>query len=545
MKEEVGHGCGVGCEMCPDPTTGLPMATDPDGDVWARNSPDRSSRSAYGDFRDVSHGKIVLVPVGAYYDAAPCNDQFGAACYNWVTCDCWPPPCSAVDPVTHKCSRGEGIGDVLQGKFPHCTTITATKWPPEIHCRTTRQEGPLPFAFQQSTPPGDPMFNLGVVTLNGPCSPNLMTGCTAKTVRPEGACCEVGPDNVQTAYCCEDPPLPLTDLCPEGSYYNRQNPDDRQDCFGEVRLQLPDDGVLPHLRLPSGSSDATAARIDAINIALNNIMRKRFSGGPGAANMVRFDRLDNATFAQSGRDGNDEIGLYERNWIFPSEGECEPLPPGQTDNDGSFIMKMDNSYLKQSRCAVRATLRLLSVSFRVHIYVLSFVTTEDSPFLYSWKPSARVHIHARFSTPATLSSQDPCHLLRPWMAESRRRDLEMAIINGEGCSWTARVEGRNPGPPPLRIVGADEIVFVDGQGRSFDPPETLDWWGYLGESSKVPWQETNPIERPGSNYSDRCCAGREALGQMTLSGWPYTLETDGAEESDSVYAGGFSMRMGI
>ncbi len=553
-----GERCGIGCLGCGDGVGGIDNAKSLDSRRWIRNHPTQPSRSAYGDFRDLEQThvrahdlgggmtNVLLLPMGAKYQAAPCSRQTGGfgqpaglECFNMELCDCYGDIC--VTPIREKCTRGEQVGELSIGRLMTCLVSTGTKWRPELSCALV-EGGPIDRAMTPTHPFGDAMFNLDVVLLNADCAANMFINCTGKT--QTSACCDEIFGQATSGRCC-GPLEGLPDPCPPGRTYNFYEAAGSVTNFARIFVTYPPGGE-PKLVIPANASAGLRAVMDAKNKALHRIARRMFAAGPQANQRVRFDQLDNQTATFPGRGGNDVLGLYQRKWRKPEGLTCAQMLTLNTSHplvlDSPLVMEMPNCFLKHSRCPVTAKLYLIDINFRAHFIIIPIRTSRRTVLEHMFLPSVRVHVEGTFATSAVLADPE-CRMERPWL-EPPDDSLTLAIDDSDSCEGILRyVRGRGADSADRGIV--DEIVYVDDEGRRFTPPEKVHWWGNLGQTSRPNWHLTPPRVVGSDVGRDVCRMMREEFrrlnpdhpeGPLAVGGWPYSADTT-PNDPNTVYGG--------
>lgn len=82
----------------------------------------------------------------------------------------------------------------------------------------------------------------------------------------------------------------------------------------------------------------------------------------------------------------------------------------------------------------------------------------------------------------------------------------------------------------LRDRQPDRILYIDDNGKPFDPPSRIDWWGFMGVHSARPsedvWGEHAHADRALS-----CCNMQNyALQNLQIGGWPMIYQTTAWEK---------------
>lgn len=295
--------------------------------------------------------------------------------------------------------------------------------------------------------------------------------------------------------------------CMQGGQRYFQNP--CRDIFNYCSLRYdPNDPV----RIIDESFDPRdRAATDAKNAILRLATDREtvFPGGTG----TRFDLLDD-TESFTG-----DVGSWRRAY-GPADIPCgDMVEVAEVDLSGS--------YLRQSGCRVDARLVIVRVMIEVHIVahrVDDSIPGNIGPFhLYA---HSRAKITVECGIHATLPD-GPCVLTRPWLDEDdpgREPILTLRNRTGGSCADGPIVE------PPL-----DEIVYIDGEGREFDPPRHVVWWGYLGDLNGVP--DTYGAGPGDSSNVSICCAVRKSISGTIIPAWPSGVDS----QAGGMYGGSISV----
>jgi hypothetical protein len=137
-------------------------------------------------------------------------------------------------------------------------------------------------------------------------------------------------------------------------------------------------------------------------------------------------------------------------------------------------------------------------------------------------PHARFRIRAECVVTAVLTSSDPCKIVRPWI--------------GKGQEDVITIDNAIQGHFPEVSPAYEDIIFVDAQGRTSEPPVMVEWWGMRGSYS-TPETENIWGVRPSRGQPDLLCGHlRQALTGLAIPGWPYYDESKHSDPNQ-VYEG--------
>lgn len=217
-----------------------------------------------------------------------------------------------------------------------------------------------------------------------------------------------------------------------------------------------------------------------------------------------FDTVQHKTYSL-GVSGNVWLDIWERQW---SASGC----------DGFVLAEFPDSYLRFSRCPVRVTVEMVKakVSFSLVAHTEGKQTwgENDEYFLL---PTVRVRVHATLAVRAYL-------------------DGNTCILNGQTIEIDNHNEDESDCPNSATVVGGIDEIIVVHDGKSFDPPTSVEWWGYHGRSGVAPW--LNRLQWPDfGNQFQQCCRLGWALSGLAIKGWPTAIESRGQSQANSLYDG--------
>jgi hypothetical protein len=493
------YGCGTGCANCEDSPSNLISGNhDLRGGVrFMQPSVFPPNRDAGGFIRDLASGRFeddnptndtwLRVPQTIAYERAPCYQNYGIGgapdskeCFyrgplsqSRGQCSCWPQSHKEPSPRTD-CTYGEAVNSPLRGYLHDCQGFTNSA-KIIVDCREVGEPGNTRVVMG-----GEKLFNMTSHRTGG-CVSNMLITCGGRS---------------------------LPTQCPD-AYETDDGQSTRHFFYWHTAGEGPKWPSFVRLANSTRLRATGNAVVDAKNAVLRAVAQNTFNHrrDDGSLVNVNFQQLDYVAHEPNG-------------WFSADYWRRDAVGDGLAKSFLPVVYSYPRSYLRQTRCAVTAELRIRSIAFELSLIALNRRFRPGSKVTY---PHGRVRIRAEcVVTAALVDGANSCTLDRPWLGD-------------KVPPLTVTIDNAGSGHYPVVSPGFEDIVFVDGQGRESDPPVMVEWWGMLGSFSTP---KTVNVWTPGSlgTMDGQCGRLREVLSGVRIPAWPYGSESL-PDDPNQVYAG--------
>ena len=337
-----------------------------------------------------------------------------------------------------------------------------------VHCRHYLEDVDLPFHTRSKPLTYQGIFlRSGVMERNRPCHSNQMKEHAGRRLDPN--------------------------KCDPGSEF--YNDDSRRNVFNAMFMSYHGVRILASEDAPLQNATVRALKNAALNYVLDPEVVL-----PGHDPLgTNFDRLDYENI----QGGFGRLNLWSREWNtlenFDLPPEDLPTVPGVTVP----------GRLRYRDCTLTAELVIVGVSIIVDMVPWASCSGIDT---CASGEERHVHVSARthvlIHTTLRAAFDEPCD--------------GVVIHNQEADDGT-------PASQRLPWVADDQIIWLDADGRLFQPPNVVEWFGYQGQQNHTGdvWDDVHSLHEPGD---PECIQGfgraangirlaRELTGTRIL-GWP-------------------------
>lgn len=504
---ERSRNCEAGCYACDDnhETLGQNIGVNEHGTRWLRPSKSLESRDAWGRFHFMAAAEPWLLSQNAIYEMALCYEQPGRELWTKRLCDChsW----SHCPPGSHWWQ------EVRFTPIPTCSWATGALWNPTPatypRCTgnaETHRTDPVRLSFS-----GDGLWFEGesltpafvrhwVPPAQAPASSE--TPGVGENYKRWSWCA----GNMLVLCCGHVPVYQHLDCNAHGlfQYYLDLNYSNQMWHLWDYAEITGFDGTF---RVRSDLLQDTGA-LAAKNAALQYLSEHMVELG--------LAQLENPRRTASPFENwNSELNRFSA--IFDSGGD-------EDDEPGPVVHTFPNSYLRRGRQrvsaeyrVVRATIELEVIPYRIKS--AGFPAGGDDSV---WTPEQLRAVFPYSRGRAELHMGTTATMLDPFAG----------TVDGGGHSGSERSQ-RFPTVSP-----ADDIVYVDADGRTVVPPARVLWMGNLGAFS-------DPVHEDVFNYeyqnlcggffavgsASECCAIAHGLRELTVPAWPTDIDARPTDRS--------------
>lgn len=515
-------GCAVGCQPCiqHDPVVFEPqVGVSTSGSRWLRPDNAHESRDAYGKYVFMPSKTPVRLPYpgsSQQISMVWAMGFLGGWKEYWQDDTCSEPGLSS--PCGGGCDCHSCINwDVKRASYWWFTGYQYAWGPNTIICTGNYFYGAQPeqvyfnygtlgqaaFVTTSKNAGGD-VHNDGA----GGCTPNFLALCLGKELRP--------PEQCQYQWGTNHEPQIFVD---NHTIWDRFY----------VWMPAPSSANAVQLYQDEDSPDQDQAAIEAKNAAL-----RWLAANQEAVHIDQMDYVGNR---------NSDLDFWSRGW----NDSALTYP---TLADVPYIVETwENCYLRYSGhgvivewvpwwIGIYASIVLMRRDTRQVCQPWAGSALGQSRQMNRYYPLVKLEIRMRMAARAKWADweSDPeaeHQLVRTWLpAEDPNRIVDLEITNRE-------IESH-----PL-ITAPDKIVYVDGQGRTFDglPPLTITWKGCLEPLTRHAWADHFPHEYyvNSQNYAPDglCRAVAEGMQDVTI----HAEASHPDEELDQLYTG--QIRIGV
>lgn len=545
---EADYGCKIGCKPCkqaklPDDYMrfgGLRFLRAHEPIDSVNNNvryPNRMANGMVGDLRSIgvaieeqgqqNFWNTRRIPEKIYYHRGVCwaNSEplegFGEGDVGTDACDCSNRPSTAIPVGSQTCADGTAAGMPVGGNFPddffYEDIEVASHVENAFYCRLRSHHD------SQVVIVGNEAGELLIPTIlrTNVCGGNLIHFCTGEKW-------------------CGEPCFDFGDPVPydcEGHY------DRSWQAFNAVPIQFND------VRIRNSSESqlfklGNDPVIDFKNAVLSGL--PTIPGDQGEETFVfgQLDRIGGAIWGRQLTLAEPTVEAIDRSLITFEFGDCRMRQATYAD--------IDPTNPRRHPVSVRVVPYVAEADIKMWLIaqqVLEWPEGRNIPDIFDdlkrIYPHVRMRIRARVSYLAIFDvvaspdfiPENPA-IFESWWPEDHpnyNRQTQVYLLNGaasEGNPDSFPDVGKPLRYPPLvssqenmsevpyeeaLAASPDEILIFDSQGRQFDIPNIVEWWGYMG----VYGGQKN-YHNPDVEMSD-CCRLLRDLDGMKVQGWPYNF----------------------